>query len=91
MTTNLIQKLIDQRDQMKDSVEKGFVDSLQHLVNELTDTINASGNKHKELIDQLESAWNIIANVDSGNWTQPLEWIDAVVAWRENYFILLEQ
>jgi hypothetical protein len=44
------------------------------------------------LMNALESAWGIIANVSNGNWIQqPGDWQGAAESWRDRYLVLLNE
>lgn len=45
-----------------------------------------------ELMDHLEAAWGLLANVDNGDWfEQHAQWRMAAIAWRDRYHLLLDR
>jgi hypothetical protein len=46
--------------------------------------------RESQVMDLLEAAWGLLANVSDGDWgKQPTLWQEAVVKWRERYHVLL--
>jgi hypothetical protein len=49
--------------------------------------LNAANERIKRLEDCAETAWGIIANVDSGSWQeQRADWREAATRWRDERF-----
>ena len=54
---------------------------------ELERELNAANQRIKRLEDCAETAWGIIANVDSGSWQeQRADWREAATRWRDEQF-----
>ena len=46
---------------------------------------------HEKLLNMLEAAWGIIANVDWRATTNPPDWREAAIRWRDEYHKLLQE
>ena len=59
----------------------------EEKIEELERELNAANERIKRLEDCAETAWGIIANVDSGSWQeQRADWREAATRWRDEQF-----
>jgi hypothetical protein len=57
------------------------------VIGELAKAFIRQQDRIKRLEDCAETAWGVIANVDSGNWgEQRSDWREAAIRWRDDQF-----
>lgn len=70
----------------KAAIEHGTGD-VWFVAMKLERELNAANARIKRLEDCAETAWGIIANVDSGSWQeQRADWREAATRWRDEQF-----